>query len=232
MAAILMPFVAGETECDENADKHVWKPDTGPRLSASLLARLSEAADGHRTSTEIWLVGQLEPEFLPAGHKIHGPYKDKCQAFTVNEKLFDPEPTKDKFKIFGPFLTREPIGKKENQIKRVILVTNDERQICLDGTKYDCVFWSLSAYDKFVVPYYVQMGNLVEAEEVRNHFRLNDSTVAGTHIPGSEIIGALTSMDADCPEKAQRPKEEDIVGLNLLKVPPSGVEEPPILLPI
>lgn len=232
MAAILMPFVAGETECDETPDMHVWKPDTGPRLSASLLSRLSEAADGHRTDKEIWLVGQLEPEFLEAGHKIHGPYDDKCKAFTANETLFANNPANDKFKIFGPFLTRERFGKKENQIKRVILVTNDERQICLDGTKYDCVFWSLSAYDKFVVPYYVQIGNLAEAKEVRDHFRLDTSSVAGTHIPGSEIIGAFTSMDADCPEQAQQPKDEDAVGLNLIKMPPRGVEEPPILLPI
>jgi hypothetical protein len=230
MAAILMPSTIGSGTSVNDADQHVWRPDTGPRISAALLARLAEAADGHRTGAEIWFVGQLKPDFFKAGHKIRGPYASKEIAFASDPSLFAANPANDTHKIFGPFLTTSEVtGTKVNQIKRVILVLQDDREICLDGAKYDCVFWSLSAYDKFVVPYYVQVGTLDEAEEVRDKFRLDTSTVAGTHIPGSEIIGATTMLDG-CPQKAQ-PKDEDTLGLSLIKVLPS-VEESPILLPI
>lgn len=213
MAAFLLPY---DPEPEDEAEKHIWMHDKGPELGASLLSRLTEAADGHRDEKRTWLVGQLKA-VDPMGHRIKGPYGSPQEAFQANEKLFDKEPAKDKYKIFGPFLTGETDYDKERHVKRVILVLNDDREVCFDGTKYDCVFWTMSAVDKFVVPYYVQVTNLREAEAVRNEFAREDS-IAAIHIPGSEIIEPTATTNAVCAaDKIPEGTDHTIIGFGVLK---------------
>lgn len=216
MATFLLPFTP---KVEHDANKHVWTPDTGPKLPASLLSRLTEAADGHRDGQVSWLVGKLKRKYKK-GYKIKGPYKDQEVAYEKNRDLFDDqEPTNDLAKIFGPFLTYEDFGEKESQVEYVTLHLKGGDVVKLDGAKYDCVFWSLSAVDKFVVPYYVQIANLEEAEEVRDHF-LDDGTIAAIHIPGSDIIDDAPSGASA--SQAPEGEKEDVVGLNMLTWKPGG----------
>ena len=227
MAALLLPLTPGENIAEE-VKKHVWNPDTGPSLPASLLSRLTEAADGCRKGEKTWLVAEMKRRYK-MGHKISGHYGSAQEAHDADPKLFDADPLKDKYKIFGPFLTTEEFGEKENKITQVVLMLKDGRQVCLDGAKYDCVFWSLSAFDKFVVPYYVQITNLEEAEEIRDEFVKNSDIVAGTHIPGSEIIGTATTASG-CP-KEEQPEGSDGLWLHLIEVK-EGLQKRAILLSI
>ena len=49
----------------------------------------------------------------------------------------------------------------------------------------DAIFTSLSAVEKFVVPYYARMRGLVECESMRGQFASDARAVAMLHLPGS-----------------------------------------------
>jgi hypothetical protein len=217
MAALLLPFIP-EEENPTDADKHVWTHKSGIMPSAALLTRLGEAADGNRTGDETWLVAGLDP-VGGKGHKVHGFYKRKEDAYRDHKKILE-EPG-SRFMIFGPFLTpKDDTKPKKNRVKCVILELEGGRKICLDGKKYDAVFWTMSAFDKFVVPYYTEITDLKVAAAIRGEFENDENVVAGTHIPGSEIIstdGVLMALDT-CPDKL-RPENDDGLGLHRIKAP-------------
>jgi len=188
MIAQLLPYVVGTAEWD----KHIWTSETGPQLSASLLARLGEAADGKRDGKDTWLVGQLQHDYNKL-HKVLGYYDSAKEAFEKNEKRFDvKDPTQDAYKIFGPFQTYPTGLKKEEPVIRVTIATT-AREICLDGGKYDAIFWSESAFDKFLAPYYTHVAGVEQAAYLRTMF-LGSEVVSAIHIPGSEIIEDSTAQ--------------------------------------
>lgn len=214
MHAMLLPHKLGSDPWDD----HIWTAATGPQLSASLLARLSEAADGKRDGAITWLVGQLVHDFQ-RGHKVLGYYTTPEEAFKKNMQKFDANPSRDKYKIFGPFLTRSD-GSKEKQVASVKLTMDDGTEVCLNGTDYDAIFWSESAFDKFVAPYYVQVGDLYQAMLIRAMF-LDPAVIAAIHIPGSEIIEGDGSGSSPCPPPLI-PDGDKTLGLHVLTLKPGG----------
>ncbi len=54
-----------------------------------------------------------------------------------------------------------------------------------DLSEYDAIFTSLSAVDKFVIPYYVSMLSLADCNDKRKKFADNPNAVAVLHTPKS-----------------------------------------------
>jgi len=69
----------------------------------------------------------------------------------------------------------------------------------------DAVFTSLSAVDKFVVPYYGQMRELTAVQRARDEFALNAAALAVVHLPDSvdDTLRASGSMYTVVAKRAQ-----------------------------
>jgi hypothetical protein len=57
----------------------------------------------------------------------------------------------------------------------------------------DAIFTSLSAIDKFVVPYYAKLMSLPEVEQMRTEFAEQGSILAAVHLPDSEPDSLVAS---------------------------------------
>lgn len=202
MPAILLADEARDEKLSgECRAEWVWTPDSTIQPEASLLSRLSEAADSQRNARKSWFVAEVG--YVPRkGHKIIGPFYSKEEACAKERARLE----SGRFMIFGPFLTYAHTGDKVNQVDKVVLHLKDYREIHLDGARYDAVCWTLPAFDKFVMPYYAQIGSLEESDEVRKTF-LRDTSFAAIHIPTSEIIEKKDSPEL--PSHALIPVSED-----------------------
>lgn len=185
-------------------NQYVWRGNRP--ISASLLSRLSEAADGIRNNEEIYFVAQLEPAG-DDGHDIVGHFPSVQHAFDDNDA--QPLLLTGDYMIFGPFKTMDDPDYKKKPIAKIIVVPKGGKELHLSGDKFDCIFWSLSAIDKFVVPYYTASGDLKKAKKVRDKF-MDENTLAGIHIPGSDIVNGV--VDGLTPEDVK-----SRVGIYLLK---------------
>jgi hypothetical protein len=170
---------------------YVWKANR--EVPASLISRLAEAADGMRTGKPVYFVAELEPD-LETGHDVIG-------SFATPEAVFDHQTAKEavlsgEYLIFGPFQTKDDPYYRPKDIEKVVIYPRGKSPIVLDGMKFDCVFWSLSAVDKFLIPYYTSMGDLEKASRVRKDF-IKPKSIAGIHIPGSDIVNDNTSTPTD-----------------------------------
>lgn len=81
--------------------------------------------------------------------------------------------------------------------RRKIRLTPDRKVVFVNGNaldlnECDAIFTSLSAVEKFVVPYYARLRPLEECERMRRRFATDASAVAFVHLPGSvEDIASL-----------------------------------------
>jgi hypothetical protein len=182
------------TENPENARTLATRPcEASPALnpSATLLSRLAEAVDGLRLGAPILLIAPFRYDPTKQGHRVIGPFHD-CEAAIAyrDSKGLDP----NEFGVFGPFYTRLPrsdtnrLGTVRPRVEKVVLHLEGGGEICLDGTKYDAVFWGDASVDKFLVPYYAAVGTVDEAILLRNQYE--DGVVAVVHLPGSEWVDA------------------------------------------
>jgi hypothetical protein len=73
----------------------------------------------------------------------------------------------------------------------VIVEIEGGADICLDGDKYDAVFWSNAAVEKFLVPYYTNVGGPEEA--MRMLAQNKQDMMVIVHLPGSEWVGGYTA---------------------------------------
>ena len=186
---------------------YVWKANK--ELPASLISRLAEAADGIRNGKTIYFVAQLTPD-AETGHDVIGHFSSPEKAFEHKEAKKHLE--SGEYLIFGPFQTEDDKDYKPKDIEKVVVYPRGKKPITLEGDKFDCVFWSLSAMDKFVMPYYTSVGDLRKAGRVRKDF-VKTTSIAGIHIPGSDIVN-----DATTTPRGIGPEEiRDRVGLYLVK---------------
>lgn len=169
------------------------------RASSTLLSRLAEAVDGFRIGEPVCYVGRYWYDADDSGHRLYGPFRscEEAAAFRKANGLDEKE-----FGIFGPFYTRAP-GRRvggaapaPRVVKEVLVRFEDGGECRLDGEEYDSVFWSASAVDKFVLPYYISIGSLEEGNVLTDR-------AAGAymlaHRPGSVWVldGGSTVLDAD-----------------------------------
>jgi uncharacterized membrane protein len=177
-------------------------------LTAALLRRLGEAADGYRTGRPIYVVA------------CHDDPRDDLRVFEREaDALEHLARAGGRFGMFGPFATpaagSAPAGPARQaaaallapdgsapagEVIEVTLSLRDqagaERTIRLDGREHDALFWSLSAVDKFAVPYYAGTDGAEYAVEMRRRV-LQAPVCATTHLPRSEYIPNVDGEDFD-----------------------------------
>jgi hypothetical protein len=179
MATLLAFEPAGEI-----GEEYLWKANK--EIPASLLARLAEAADGTRNNEPIYFVAALKPVYAE-GHDVIGFFKSIEEAATHAQAK--PLLECGRYMIFGPYQTKDEDYPPKG-IEKVVIHRKDRDPVDLAGGKFDCVFWSLSAVDKFLIPYYVSMGDLATAEKIRCNF-MKEEAIAAIHIPGSDIVNEI-----------------------------------------
>ena len=150
---------------------------TVPTYDAPLLLRLAEAADGYRDGQNHYFV-----------FNRHEPSDEDREFPTLadaNEYLSQKTTPAD-FVVFGPCQT--PIDNAALGVTNVSVTWNDSTpKLDTDvAAKADCIFWSASAVDKFLIPYYARVWGVEAAERLRNTL-LNCQWVA--HPPGSYSRG-------------------------------------------
>jgi hypothetical protein len=187
---------SGNSPCDPNPE---YRPNT------TLMSRLAEALDGYRIGSEVCFVGRYWYGPHSDGHRLYGPFK-KCEdaiAFREAKQL-----PKDKFGVFGPFHTSNEdgwkIGQKRRGIKEVVIHYKDGTVVALDGDKYDALFWSGAAAEKFALPYYMAIGSVQECVSMKE--RGQEADLLGHR------IGSGTVMDAPVLDENGRwiPREDDL----------------------
>lgn len=129
-------------------------------LSASLLKRLGEAADGYRDGREIWCVAATK---FPHDLEV---FFTKTEAEDFRKSI------KKTHEIFGPYKTGSGIhkvvdGKKITEI--IVKIKDNEtiKEITINPEEYDCIFWSEAAVDKFVFPYYARLFDVEYAAKMK-----------------------------------------------------------------
>jgi hypothetical protein len=217
MASMLLPHESTEKEWD----RYVWRANK--EVPASLLRRLAEAADGIRNGEPIYYVAELAPDDN-AGHDVLGYFESAEHAFKYPPVMNNMLLTSGRYMIFGPYRTDDDPNYRPKGIKEVILVPERGESVRLCGKKFDCVFWSLSAMDKFVIPYYASVGDLKKAKKVRDDF-IEPVSIAGIHVPGSDIVNDATTATVDQKELRDR------VGLYVMQAT-EGEDDPFVFIPL
>jgi hypothetical protein len=152
-------------------------------LSASLLKRLGEAADGYRNGREIWCVvatkfpHDLEVFFSEAEANKDCKTKAKTHA------------------VFGPFLSggvqKDGNASEITDITLTIKQGGKSKKIKIDPKNMDCIFWSESAVDKFVFPYYAQLYGVEHTAKMRKAITSEGGVVICGHTDGTRWINHL-----------------------------------------
>ena len=164
-------------------------------LSAALLRRLGEAADGFRTGRPIYVVACYDD-----------PREDlrvfECEADALEHLTR----AGDRFGMFGPFATPADRSVSGGPLREVAVTpgtrsvragevaevavtiraeSGEERTVRLDGREHDALFWTASAIDKFAVPYYAHVQGAEFAAELRRRV-MAGPVCAIVHLPHSE----------------------------------------------
>lgn len=152
--------------------------------SASLVRRLAEAADGYRDGKPHWVVIHRQGD--RGHHKVLGVF------MTYDEANFEAQRAGSDYAVFGPFVTLDDPPDQSTGPEDVVEVTvrqRDGKVVQIDPTKVDALFWTLAAFDKFIVPYLAKVDGAAYAAEQRELYRIGRSPFANsalvTHKAGS-----------------------------------------------
>jgi hypothetical protein len=123
-------------------------------VCAKLLRAVAEAADGHRTGEDVFVVACED-------------VVDELRVFTSAQEAEDFRDAKGgNWQVFGPYVTDgEPIAAK--QITRVRLYFDDGSEEELSSNDVEAVFLTLSAIDRFLIPYYTRVRGVEYAAQMR-----------------------------------------------------------------
>ena len=146
--------------------------DTAGIDIASLLRRIAEAVDGYRDGIPRFVVAHRMPPHHVAG------------VFTSAESATDTlAHLPAGYDVFGPFRATEnppQVVEASEAVDSVIVWTHDGERKTYLGNKVDALFWSLPAFDKFIVPYLNAVHGPRYAAAQREAYRLNLSSLAGS----------------------------------------------------
>jgi hypothetical protein len=152
--------------------------DSTPPLSAGMLRRIAEAADGYRTGRNVWFavnetapyeivrVFEDAPGAAPRGARVVGPYL--TPADFGSPALFVPVPhvPPTKYGLDSMLYWRLPPEAWKMEDIDSIVITAFRRgggapwHVSSPGRDIDAVFFTLAANDKFVFPYYARVSGL------------------------------------------------------------------------
>ncbi|MGH8435557.1 MAG: hypothetical protein ACRERX_14035, partial [Pseudomonas sp.] len=150
-------------------------------LSAPILLRVAEAADGLRDGKPHWfLVSRRAP------HSVK-PFDSARAAERALVKA-----GRRKFMVLGPYLTRPKDGPKNGRTKPKkkirsveIYIEGVRKPVKLDPAKVDAIFLSQSALDKFAYPYYTRVHGPGEAARLRRTQLSSEDPFVG-HTPWTQ----------------------------------------------
>jgi hypothetical protein len=130
-------------------------------VSATMLRILAEAADVYRTGKPIYLVADYR---YP--HNVLRGFPNRTAAVKAQKD------SASNYGLFGPYVT--PVDPIPAAAPRVVAITVTTRTAAGDQTykvdpeSADALFFTLSAVDKFVLPYYQKTLGPAYAEQLRN----------------------------------------------------------------
>jgi hypothetical protein len=181
------------------------------KLTANDLRALAEAADGLRDEDAVVIV---DPEVAPGGPR----YKivresQRGDAQPVLRLRTDNKP---------PFVKRKP---------ELVLMSDPPVSLSshpnLTLAHCDAVFTSISAVDKFVLPYYERMRELSAVQAAREKFAADSSALAVVHLPHSvdDTLRATGSMYAVVAPARKAPAKKARAAADALQPEAMGAPE-------
>ncbi len=168
-------------------EQQLGAQDTTTRISAALLRRLAAAADGYRTGLPVWVVvSTYEPYQVEGvyttlaearlrvprirGGQVFGPYVtplDEGRAM-IFVPMWHVDPTIYMLES-SPTWVLPPTPWPMERVDSVVITAYNHGETWRGFThgNVDAVFFTLSAYDKFVSPYYSALSGLDVATQMR-----------------------------------------------------------------
>ena len=142
------------------------KNQSSKNQSSSLARRLAEAADGLRNT---------DPVYFVAGYAFPHSIKEFPDHSSAEAYLKENKYSLDDFGIFGPYQTKDDLENYNlvdiREISGVTLSVHfkdgTKRKISLPGG-IDSIFFNLSAFEKFVFPYYCHLFGVEYAKKLRD----------------------------------------------------------------
>jgi hypothetical protein len=139
-----------------------------PPISASLLRRLAEAADGYRTGKPVFIVASATPLDVDSVYTDASAAKGRAARAGASYRVFGPYVTgRDRFK-----------GKPAEVLSITVKLQTEAREtstVTVDPQAYDLLVWTLPALDKFVIPYYARIYGADQANKLREDYLRNAS---------------------------------------------------------
>ena len=150
-------------------------------LSASLLKRLGEAADGYRDGREVWCVAATK---FPHDLEVFFSESEANKYHSDHTRTHS---------VFGPFKTGSEVSASSEvgevvEITVTIKVAGKKKDVKIDPKKIDCLFWSESAIDKFVFPYYAQLFGVEHAAKMRKQSFGQGGPILAGHTDGTRWL--------------------------------------------
>lgn len=169
-------------------------------VSATVAKRLAAAADGFRHGRPMYFVSGFRD---PAGLQRFEGEEGRVAAEQARLER-EAKGGGEKYGVFGPFVTGSGHGPAVPAAAEVLDVTvrmklpdGSMRTQVLGGGEYDALFWTRSAVDKFVVPYYAGALGLQYATRVSEEFAGRDVYMLA-HLPDTM---AMMIRVPDAPEE-------------------------------
>ncbi len=172
-------------------------------VTAALARRLAEAADGYRNIGEVNFLARYEPDndkFFDLSEGYPEQYQNSKHPNLREHDQKKVEKLGGEYDWFGPYDTKDSKVPKV-VIKRIEVILEDpneegkEKIVVIetlptdseDPNKqpFDAMFWSLSALEKFAVPYYARLHGGKYADQVVTDFTADDFFLTA-HRPGTE----------------------------------------------
>lgn len=157
-------------------------------VSAGVAKRLAAAADGFRHG---------RPMYFVSGYRDVGPiqrYEGEEGREAAERARREREARGEEVDVFGPYVTGaggEPGARAGHEVLdvtvRVRLTDGSVRTRVLDGGDYDAIFWTRSAVDKFVIPYYAGAVGLPQAVRISEDFAGDGVYMLG-HLPDTVSV--------------------------------------------
>lgn len=167
--------------------------DLGTRIPAPVIRRIAEAADGVR-GRENWIAFSTQEEEPERPEEKGKHFVSK--AITRAEAEVEADQKPNRFAI-GPFETPKKSTNRNREVTGVKVESKAENNETvmtrhIGPQDADALFWTESAIDKFLIPYYVQIHGWEYGREIAAAFD-SPNVDALTHLPGSEYAAKLTT---------------------------------------
>lgn len=165
-------------------------------MSAVVAKRLAAAADGHRNGKPVYFVADLQDLGEVESFEGEGAKEAAERASRERAARGGTRPA-----VFGPYLTEPdpasaaaPKPEVLDVTVRVRLPDGTTRTETFDGGELDAIFWTRSAVDKFVVPYYAGTLGLQYATRLSNQFAAENVYMLA-HLPDTVIRPVRVAAD-------------------------------------